>query len=186
MSLLTALEACAYLEMTWAQWKVALWRGVKGADRETDSLRIPQDIKERVFARDRGVCHRCGTDTEALMQKLQESRKERPDVYRALLARLQISDRRRSFWVPEREPGSRKEDEIRTTCLVCFRKHKRARPERVRSDWVPTPVRGTWASKTAVYTQEDIERFRAIREGSPRVVRHRFTQIDSTPEAVAS
>ena len=98
-----------------SEWCVNEWR------LRTD----PGYLRERVFERDRGVCARCGIDTEAEWRRIRRL----PGPRRRLaLDQWGIrSRRRRSLWdadhiVPVAEGGGECDlDNIRTLCLRCHR-----------------------------------------------------------------
>jgi hypothetical protein len=92
----------------------------------------------------------------------------RVNGFKKLLLELNVSANQNTFWYAERRPGSLSRvldeaDRYQTTCFLCVRKNN---PPAVRSksDWAPTPIEGTWASKKAYYSRESIERFKLERE----------------------
>ena len=129
----------------WCQLEVPAGRRTFCSDWCVDEWRLrtdPSYLRERTFARDRGVCSACGVDAEAAYLHLKRSR----GVARArLLAHWGLkSMSRRSLWdadhiVPVVEGGGECDlDNIRTLCLVC---HRRAtqdlRARRRKSDSPP-------------------------------------------------
>lgn len=99
-----------------SEWCVHEWR------LRTD----PTYLRERTFARDRGVCAACGKDTEAALLHLKRSRGA---ARLRLLAEWGLKTlNRRSLWdadhiVPVVEGGGECDlDNIRTLCLVCHRR----------------------------------------------------------------
>lgn len=90
-----------------------------------DAWRLRTDpgyLRERVWRRDRGMCARCGLDTEAFFRSFRLL----PAARRADLAkRLDIPRRRESFWdadhiLPVVEGGGECDlSNLRTLCLWC-------------------------------------------------------------------
>lgn len=98
-----------------SDWCVDQWR------LRTD----PGYLREQVFARDRGVCARCGTDTRAAYAELRRSRGAH---------RLRLLERwglkrlsRKTLWdadhiLPVVEGGGECDlENLRTLCLICHR-----------------------------------------------------------------
>lgn len=89
----------------------------------------PGHLRDRVFARDRGVCERCGTDTVAAMTALKRSRGARRLELLAAWGLKRFS--RKSLWdadhrVPVAEGGGECDlDNMRTLCLRCHREATR-------------------------------------------------------------
>jgi hypothetical protein len=88
--------------------------------------------------------------------------------FKKALLDLNLSPKQRIFWYAERREvplkrGVNEADRYQTTCFICLRKNS---PPVVKSksEWAPTPIEGTWASKKACYSRESIERFRIERE----------------------
>jgi len=86
----------------------------------------PGYVRERVFARDRGVCAGCGADTVAIFAALKRARgKERASGLRFYGMKTIAS--RRSLWdadhiVPVAEGGGQCDlDNLRTLCVACHR-----------------------------------------------------------------
>lgn len=176
---MTAVQAASYLQMTFGQFKMAMWRHRVGDDRDADALRVPVPVKDAVYDRDRGVCHRCGASASLAESKLASLKiadlSKWKAVRREMLSKFDIPLGRRILWVAEKIPGIKSETVIenyRTTCLCCVHATKAAPTVRKKSKWAPTPISGGWASRKAVYAKEDIERFKAEREGSKRCKKH--------------
>jgi hypothetical protein len=169
---LTALQACSHLQIQWGQFKVLMWRGHKGENRQEDRNRsVSKEILVRVFERDHGVCHCCGSDMDLLSSKLERMKASTNPVVREChvkaMKQLGLNSKKRILWYVEKmgklKGGSDPLETHVTTCFSCMRKRTPVRVKS-RSEWVPTPVEGTWASKKAIYTRESIERLRIIRE----------------------
>jgi 5-methylcytosine-specific restriction enzyme A len=86
----------------------------------------PGYVRERVFARDRGVCAGCGADTVAIFAALKRARgKERAAGLR--FYGMKTISSRRSLWdadhvVPVAEGGGQCDlDNLRTLCVACHR-----------------------------------------------------------------
>lgn len=177
---LTALQACSVLQVTWGQWKMILWRGFKGDDRVADKYRVPAELGRKILTRDHGICHRCNRDMEGLRATLLEAKLQNKKVWlatREKLAKLGVPVTKKVFWVAERVGSTpRRGNPIasyRTTCLFCFQKeHPEVQPVRQKSTWAPTPIKGTWGSKAAVYSTEDIEKLKAMRANCPKAKKH--------------
>jgi len=96
----------------------------------------PGYLRDQVFARDRGVCARCGIDARAAFAELKRSR----GTYRIkLLERWGLKKiSRRSLWdadhiLPVAEGGGECDlDNLRTLCLVCHRRVTAELRERLR------------------------------------------------------
>ncbi len=85
----------------------------------------PGYLREQVYARDRGVCALCGTDTDAAWRRL---RRLRGAARAAALAEWGIKERqRKTLWdadhvMPVSEGGGECDlDNMRTLCLKCHR-----------------------------------------------------------------
>ncbi len=103
-----------------SEWCVHEWR------LRTD----PAYVRERVFARDRGICAACGIDTQAEWRRIRRLR----GVSRrqAMMNWGILTSRRKSLWdadhvIPVVEGGGECDlDNLRTLCLKC---HRRATDE---------------------------------------------------------
>lgn len=184
---LTGLQAASYLQMTWGQFKVAIWRGLFG-DKLASSSTMPRAIKDAVFARDHGVCHEaCHGDTpfdtkefEAKLASLKaSSTEEYLKMRKQMVDAASISLNEKVFWAVDRIPDSKASgvDKYRTVCLFCMDRRRKAQgiekvARRSSERFTPHPVKGGWASKKALYEMSDIERFKDIREGLSRRVPH--------------
>lgn len=98
----------------------------------------PGYLRDRVFARDHGVCAECGIDTRAEARRLKRSR---GGNRKALLAEWGIKSLwRRSLWdadhiVPVAEGGGECDlDNLRTLCLKCHRRATAELRERLHRD----------------------------------------------------
>jgi 5-methylcytosine-specific restriction enzyme A len=86
----------------------------------------PGYLRDQVFARDRGICTACGTDTVAAYATLKRSRGKARAEALALWG-LKTVQARRSLWdadhvLPVAEGGGQCDlDNIRTLCLPCHR-----------------------------------------------------------------
>jgi 5-methylcytosine-specific restriction protein A len=86
----------------------------------------PGYLRDHVFARDRGMCHLCGTDTVAAYAALKRSRGAARATSLELWG-LKTVHSRRSLWdadhiVPVAEGGGQCDlDNLRTLCLPCHR-----------------------------------------------------------------
>lgn len=96
----------------------------------------PGYLRERVFARDHGLCAECGADTVRIFAALKRARgKVRAEGLR--LYGMQSIASRRSLWdadhiVPVAEGGGQCDlDNIRTLCLICHREATRKLRERL-------------------------------------------------------
>lgn len=168
---LTAVEACTYLQMNWQSWKRALHRHLVGEDRRLDRIRsVSKETKAKVLRRDHGVCHCCGRNMVDFAKAFEKLKNDplRANGFKKVLATLNLSSKQKTFWYAEKnDPFFRKGmgdiDRYQTTCFLCLRQSS---PPVVRSksDWAPTPIEGTWASKYALYSRESIERFKLERE----------------------
>lgn len=181
---MTALQAASYLQMTFGQFKVTVWRHLVGDDRDADALRVPVPVRDAVYDRDRGVCHKCGASAVSAESKLNALKVEDPAKWKAkrreMLEKFDISMSRRILWVAEKVPGVKSATVIenyRTTCLCCIHATKVAKTIRKKSKWAPTPIQGGWASKKALYAKEDIERFKMQREDDDRCKKHEIQLI---------
>lgn len=89
----------------------------------------PSHLRERVLARDRGVCEKCGVDTIAAMETLKRSRGTRRAELLAWWGLKRFS--RKSLWdadhrLPVAEGGGECDlDNMRTLCLRCHREATR-------------------------------------------------------------
>jgi hypothetical protein len=168
---MNALEACTYLGMNWQSWKRSIHRHIIGEDRHLDRIRsVSKDTKAKVLRRDHGVCHCCGHDMVAFGKSLERYKKDplRVKAFKKILSDLRLTSKQKTFWYAEKvsvpfKRGMNEADRYKTTCFICLRQSS---PPVVRSksEWAPTPVEGTWASKKAMYSRESIERFRLERE----------------------
>lgn len=201
----TALQACALLQITWSQWKMIVWRGLRGDDRFADDLRVPAALSAQVFERDQGVCHCCGSDM-ARFQEAMRATKARAKIsakkakgepteawqrWRNTCEAIEakgVSSKRRIFWVVESIRDASPDnsiDDLRTACLFCVHRKGAGSPAiRRKSEWAPTPISGGWASKKAMYSMADVERVKAQREGSKRAKIH--GEIDPNAVVVAT
>jgi hypothetical protein len=141
------------LGVSWEQWKVLMWRGHVGEERAPS-----RNVLDQVFARDKGVCCRCGTNTHWVAYQLEQMRASTipalNECYGLALERLGLPRRKRlRLWYAERELGS-----YVTTCWRCRKK------VRTLASWVPTPIEGSWSSRRAVYSRADILRLKEIRD----------------------
>lgn len=182
---ITALQACAYLQITWGQFKVIVWRANFGERRRLDQVRVVTDrLQDMIFDRDHGLCHCCGRDMDRLGKKLAFYREnaKRSHVseqtgeshsYLELVRLLGISPRQRFFWYADKIGESSPNDPISgyvTTCFLCWA-NKYGDPKE-KSKWAPLPVEGSWSSKHALYDRKDIERLKEMRDGSKRCKKH--------------
>lgn len=185
---LTGEQAAAYLQMTWNQFKVSIWRGCKGDVRDpVDS--VSPIIKKAVFERDKGICSEHGPDhfddepfdTVAFAEGLAILKEEDPKDYaqrrRKMLESHGISLNERIFWVAEKVPGDgRGIDRYKTVCVFCLARKRMAENSkptvRTTNDYTPKPVNGGWASKKALYDVIDIEKFKIAREQRSRCKKH--------------
>lgn len=162
---LTGLQAAAYLQMKWGQFKVSIWRHVLGDYRQLGGVKLDAETTNHILERDKGICCRCQKDCLFLQKTFamynEETRKQKRQT---LLERYGIPTGREEFWVISRIKGaperSTAPEHLQTVCLFCCTRSK--------SNWAPLPVQGTWGSRKALYTREDIERFRIVREETKR------------------
>jgi len=175
---LTALQSCAFLQITWIQFKKILHRHRVGDNRHLDRVRgVSKDLRTKIFERDHGICACCGRDMHHFQQVVEIGRAN-PEkhttistgarvTHAELIRALGISPKQRIFWYTEKTSRApRKGDHTlayRTICFLCWNQRNSSLPKS-KSIWAPTPIQGTWASKKAVYAREDIERLKAIRE----------------------
>lgn len=173
---MTALEACSYLQMTWQSWKRSLHRHIVGEDLRLNHVRgVSKDLRTRLLRRDHGICSHCGRDMCAFERSFEQLRKDksRASAFKRILTQLNLSPKQRNFWYAEKVDGVIKRgmnelDRYRTTCFLCLRFNSPP-VTRSKSEWAPTPIEGTWASKKAIFSREAIERFRLEREAKGRV-----------------
>lgn len=106
----------------------------------------PGYLRERVFARDRGVCAKCGADTIALRRDM---RKLDFAARRQFLKRWKLREAsRKSLWdadhiVPVAEGGGQCDlSNMRTLCLLCHSEATAALRKRLRSEPRPEGVMG--------------------------------------------
>jgi len=84
----------------------------------------PSYLRERVFARDRGVCGRCNLNTVKIYKRY---RALSPVIRGRLKQQLELDSRRRSFWdadhiLPVVEGGGECDlINLRTLCIWCHR-----------------------------------------------------------------
>lgn len=178
---MTALEACVYLQMNWQSWKRAIHRHLIGEDRHLDRIRsVSKDTKAKVLRRDHGICHCCGTNMVEFAKAFEKLKHDplRAKGFKKSLAALKLSSKQKTFWYAERRDVPIKRcvseaERYQTTCFLCLRQSS---PPVVRSksEWAPTPIEGTWASKKAYYSRESIERFRLEREARGK---HKSSEI---------
>lgn len=169
---MTALEACVYLGIEWGSWKRAIHRHLIGEDRHLDRIRsVSKDTKSKLLRRDHGVCHCCGRNMVEFGKAFNKYKNDplRTNWFKKMLASLGLTSKQKTFWYAVKDinvvfrRGVSEADRYKTTCFICLRKIS---PPVVRSksEWAPTPVEGTWASKKALYSRESVERFRLERE----------------------
>ena len=96
----------------------------------------PGYLREQVFARDRGVCAKCGVDTVALQR---DKRRLDYAARRQFLKRWKLTEKsRKSLWdadhiVPVAEGGGQCDlSNMRTLCLMCHRQATAALRERMK------------------------------------------------------
>jgi len=169
----SAVQACAILEVTWAQWKMLLWRGAHGDDRILNKMSVPKALMAEVGARDHGVCHRCSSDMSRLQTALKQLKRCDLAAWKALrqqMAAKGVAANKRVLWVAERVAPGLSAGSFRTVCLFCV--YKNQPPVLRKSVWIPAPVEGALYSEVARFKLADIERLRAIRAANPRCVRH--------------
>lgn len=127
------------------------------------SNRSTSELRAQLYDRDHGICCHCGRDLEKLKVGLELLRgKPESYLYRANMIRAKgVDPEKKSFWFPEQiEKGAGGLGGYRTSCCFCTKELMGV----VRlKDWAPTPIRGSWASRKAVYSRRDIERFRELR-----------------------
>jgi len=177
---LTALQACSHLQITWIQFKKILHRHRVGDNRHTDRVRgVADELRDRVFERDHGVCACCGSNMHEFQEKMEFGRLN-PDLHHTnkhngkqythaeLIKLLGISPKQRIFWYAEKvgkiKRGGDHLPAYQTICFRCWNK-KSDGVQKSKSEWAPAPIEGTWASKKAMYAREDIERLKMMREG---------------------
>ena len=86
----------------------------------------PGYVRERVYARDRGMCAECGADTGKIFAALKRARGRAREEGLRLYGMKTIASRR-SLWdadhiVPVAEGGGQCDlDNLRTLCLICHR-----------------------------------------------------------------
>lgn len=179
---LTGEETSQYLQMTWIQFKTMIWRGLFG-DRRPE---VSKTVLDRVFDRDQGICKDSSHDAvpfdtfrfaEALEKQKVESPKEYQEVRRQLQDNYGINARTMIFWEVKKVMGdnSKDFDNYETVCLFCAARHRHAEgveKERSKSTMTLKPIKGTWASKKALYDVLDIEKFRTLRDENKRVKHH--------------
>ena len=101
----------------------------------------PGYLRERVFARDRGVCAGCGADTVAIFAALQRARGKARAAGLRFYGMKTIGSRR-SLWdadhiVAVAEGGGQCDlDNLRTLCVACHREATAALRGRLRRDLV--------------------------------------------------
>lgn len=165
---MTAEQACGFCRITFRQWKVSLWRAQLGDYRQANGVKTNRELTEAVFARDHGVCCQCNRDTMQVVKALSILKERNAELYaekrQALFASLGIPLTRTDLWMTTRKAGASKKstkiEDLQTTCLFCAKRSK--------TEWAPTPLEGGWASKKAVFAREDVERYKAEREGNSR------------------
>jgi hypothetical protein len=163
------LAAATYVGKSWSSFKRTIHRHIIGEDRYLDRIRsVSKTIKSQLLQRDHGVCHCCGNNMVRFAKLVDRYKKDplRRKTFRKILSDLQLTSKQKTFWYAERvntplSKGMNEADRYKTICFICLRER---RPPVVRSKSgsgsVPTPVKGTWASKKATYRGEDVERFR--------------------------
>lgn len=167
---LTAVQACAYLQMSWGQFKVSVWRHVFGDYRKLGAIKADATTLTSVLDRDQGICALCGKDCLKIQKAFSMyPEAEREEKRRVLLDRYGIPLGREEFWIVVRKEGTPAKSvelsDLQTVCLFCCPRSK--------SEWAPMPVDGgKWASKKSSYTREDIERFKMVREAKRRCKKH--------------
>ncbi len=105
----------------------------------------PGYLRDQVFARDRGLCALCATDTVAAYRELKRSRGKARAEALALWG-LASPAARRSLWdadhlLPVAEGGGQCDlDNLRTLCLPCHREQTADLRHRLRRAVTQTPV----------------------------------------------
>jgi DNA-directed RNA polymerase specialized sigma24 family protein len=183
---MTAIQACDYLGISWQSWERAIHCYPIGEDRHLGHIRsVSKGTKAKVLRRDQGVCHCCGKNMEdfAKVFKMYKEDPLRAKGFKKILSALSLSANQKTFWYAVKKDAPFKKglgvvDRYETLCFLCLRTNS---PPVVRSksEWAPTPVEGTWSSKSALYTRETVERFRLERE-------LRGKHKDSCPKRVKS
>jgi len=164
------LSAAYHVGKSWSSYKRTIHRQVVGEDRYLDRVRsTSKSTKVKLLRRDHGICHCCGQNMIAFARSFEMYKKDpgRKKFFKERVLRdLQLTSKQKTFWYAEKTDtlirrGMNDADRYKTVCFICLRQR---RPPVVRSKSgsgvVPTPVKGTWASKKAIYRGEDVERFR--------------------------
>jgi len=164
---LTGAQAVAYLRMPWLDFVRRVRRGV---------------MKERLYAkayhRDGGVCHRCNCDAVKYAAAVERFRLTNPTEYVSIEAKIKaalgLDTIPPRFWVLDGESEGAK-----TICLFCAKRHGVAA---VTFRWYPVPIRGGWASRTALYDRKDVERLKLVMEHE----KDRTVDLNADPSSVLS
>lgn len=168
---LTGPQAAAYLQMTWPNFKTAIWRHQLGDYRHVGGVKAKGDqlkkITAAVFERDRGICSKCGKncpEIEAAFNVFKTTGTY--EEKRAILLRNHgIPVGRDTFWIVSRKSGTSEKSldvaDMTTVCLFCCPRSK--------SPWAPTSTNGKgYGSRKATYSREDLDKFKALRSESKR------------------
>lgn len=176
---LTGEESAKYLQMTWGQFKVMVWRGFRGDQRPE----VPGTVKARVFERDFGICtdpsHEVPFDAVSFRNELVKQKEEKPagykEVRRQLRSRFNISPKTMTFWDVEKISSEKGDDAYRTVCLFCLARKRAAKGHQIKrstSSMILQPIKGTWASMKSLYDVIDVEKFKILRELSSHTKVH--------------
>lgn len=142
-------QAVSFLRMPWFSFLKRVHRGV-----------LREKLYARAYERDCGVCTSCGTDTTKYAVALERLRVESPErfgvVSTQVLQRLGVDTLPNRFWVVDGDDSSSK-----TVCLFCA---KRYGVKAITFRWYPVPVQGSWSSRDAVYSREDVQRLQLVLE----------------------
>jgi Sigma-70 region 2 len=168
---MTTVQACAYLGMSWQSWKSSIHCYHNGEHRHFSHIKsISKNTKAKVLQRDHGVCHCCGKNMVDFANAFKMYKEDplRVKWFKWMLSSLNLSAKQQTFWYAVKKDAPFKKgmvaaDRYETLCFLCLRINS---PPVVwsKSEWAPTPVEGNWATKDALYTREDVERFRLERE----------------------
>lgn len=188
---MTAEQAAAYLQMAWGQWKVMNYRFRVG-DKRDPIDQIDPKVKKAVFDRDQGICSdpsHSGRPFDAIKFASALELQKKTNKKKHAILRAQMQEARgipagvTIFWVAEKISGSRSKDAsgYKTTCKFCLQRDRAANGFTAngnkRTGWAPTPIKGGWSSKAALFETSDIEKLRVLRQNDKRTVRHGEIQI---------
>jgi len=146
---LTGAQAASYLRISWFTFLQRVHRGA-----------MKEKLGVDIYRREKGVCGSCGCDTVKFAASLEHLRQNNPDVFPVVVDRLRksldLDSLPQRYWVADEGNTGAK-----TLCVFCA---KRRGLKAALFRWYPVPAKGSWASRTAMYDREDVERLKLVLE----------------------